>query len=104
MLARIAVVGCGSWSTQAPPPALRANPDAEVVAIVEPREEGLRAAAERFGVAAAYRELDPMLEEVEPDGVVIAVPHVHHYAAARAALEHCAHILLEKPMVRDAAH
>jgi predicted dehydrogenase len=104
MLARIAVVGCGSWSTQAHLPALHANPDAELVAVVEPREDGLRAAAERFGVANAYRDLEPMLHDVAPDGVVVAVPHAHHYAAARAALEHGAHVLLEKPMVLDPAH
>jgi predicted dehydrogenase len=99
--ARIAVVGCGSWSTQAHLPALSKNPDAELVAVVEPREDGLRAAAQTFDVPAAYRELGPMLDEIAPDGVVIAVPHAHHYAAAREALEHGAHVLLEKPMVLE---
>src|SRR5438128_2032199 len=102
--ARIAVVGCGSWATQAHLPALRDDPDAELVAVVEPREDGLRAAAETFDVGSAYRELEQMLDEVEPDGVVIAVPHAHHYAAARAALERGAHVLLEKPMVIEPAH
>jgi predicted dehydrogenase len=102
--ARIAVVGCGSWATEAHLPALSQNPDAELVAIVEPREEGLRTAAEAFAVEQAYREVEPMLDEVEPDGVVIAVPHAHHYPVARAALEHGAHVLLEKPMVLRPAH
>src|SRR5690242_15010456 len=104
MLARVAVVGCGSWSTQAHLPALAANPDAELVAVVEPREDALRAAAARFGVPKAYRELGPMLDELRPEGVVVAVPHAHHHAAARAALEHGAHVLLEKPMVLEPAH
>src|SRR2546421_281016 len=102
--ARIAVIGCGSWSLNAHLPALTANPDAEIVAVVEPREDGLRHAAETFGVDAAYREPEPMLDEVAPDGVVIAVPHAHHYPIARSALEHGAHVLLEKPMVLDPAH
>jgi predicted dehydrogenase len=102
--ARIALVGCGSWATEAHLPALRDNPDAELVAVVEPREEALRAASKRFEVDRSYRELDSMLSEVEPDGVVIAVPHVHHYAAARASLESGAHVLLEKPMVLEPAH
>src|SRR5438067_1615692 len=66
--ARIAVVGCGSWSLNAHLPALTANPDAEIVAVVEPREDGLRHAAETFGVDAAYRDPGPMLDEVAPDG------------------------------------
>jgi predicted dehydrogenase len=102
--ARIAVVGCGSWSTQAHLPALSNNSDAELVAVVEPREDGLRATAEAFGVPAAYRELEPMLDEIAPDGVVIAVPHAHHYVAARASLERGAHVLLEKPMVLEPQH
>src|SRR5262249_13773700 len=104
MLARVAVVGCGSWSTQAHLPALHANPDAELVAVVEPRADGLRAAAGRFDVPNAYPELEPMLDEIRPDGVVTAVPHAHHYPEARAALEHGAHVLLEKPMVLEPAH
>ena len=35
--------------------------------MVEPREEALHAAAETFGVERAYRELEPMLDEAEPD-------------------------------------
>jgi predicted dehydrogenase len=97
--ARIAVVGCGSWANEAHLPALSRNPDAELVAVVEPREEALLAAAEKFGAGRGYRELEPMLADIEPDGVVVAVPHVHHFAAARAALEAGAHVLLEKPMV-----
>ena len=84
--ARIAVVGCGSWANAAHLPALKDNPDAELVAVVEPREDALRAAAETFAVERAYREIEPMLTETAPDGVVIAVPHMHHFSAARAAL------------------
>ena len=98
------MIACGSWSLNAHLPSLTANPDAEVVAVVEPREDGLRYAAEMFGVEAAYADAGPMLDELEPDGVVIAVPHVHHYSIARAALEHRAHVLVEKPMVLDPAH
>jgi predicted dehydrogenase len=102
--ARIAVIGCGSWSLNAHLPSLTANPDAEVVAVVDPREDALRDVTERFGVAASYPDAGPMFDEFEPDGVVIAVPHVHHYPIARAALEHGAHVLVEKPMVLDPAH
>src|SRR5436190_23442688 len=102
--ARIAVVGCGSWANEAHLPALRDNPAAELVALVEPREDALHAAATNFGVDRAYRAIEPMLAEVKPEGVVIAVPHVHHFAAATASLESGAHVLLEKPMVLEPAH
>ena len=102
--ARIAVVGCGSWANEAHLPALAANPEAELVAVVETRADALEAAARKFGVDGAYSTIDPMLAEIEPDGVVIAVPHAHHFAAARAALASGAHVLLEKPMVLDPEH
>jgi predicted dehydrogenase len=102
--ARIAVVGCGSWANEAHLPALAANPDAEIVALVETREAALDAAARKFGVEHGYPEMEVMLAESKPEGVVIAVPHVHHFAAARAALESGAHVLLEKPMVLDPNH
>ena len=38
------------------------------------------------------------------DGVLIAVPHVHHYPLAKAALDAGLHVMLEKPMVLEAAH
>jgi predicted dehydrogenase len=102
--ARIAVVGCGSWANEAHLPALAVNPDAEIVAVVETREAALDAAARKFGVEHAYQEIEIMLAEIKPDGVVVAVPHVHHFAAARAALESGAHVLLEKPMVLEPRH
>jgi predicted dehydrogenase len=102
--ASIAVVGCGSWSNEAHLPSLRDNPDADIVALVEPRGEALRAAAEQFSVDRVYASIEPMLAEVRPDGVVVAVPHVHHFPAARAALKSGAHVLLEKPMVLEPAH
>jgi predicted dehydrogenase len=39
-----------------------------------------------------------MLDAVELDGVIVATPHQHHYATARAALERGAHVLVEKPL------
>lgn len=96
--ARIGVVGCGWWATRAHLPALSSNPDAVIAALADPDAERLRAAADRFGVACAYASADEMLDGQALDGVVVATPHRFHYPAARAALEHGAHVLVEKPM------
>jgi predicted dehydrogenase/L-rhamnose mutarotase len=104
--ARLGVIGCGWWATQAHLPALAHNPDAVLAALADPSEQRLRAAADSFGVSAAYLDSEEMLLSTELDAVVIAVPHVHHYPLARAALEHGKHVLLEKPMtiVPEHAH
>jgi predicted dehydrogenase/L-rhamnose mutarotase len=96
--ARIGVIGCGWWATQAHLPALVHNPDAVLAALADPVEERLRTAADSFGVSATYADAEAMLSSAELDAVVIAVPHSHHYPLARLALEHGKHVLLEKPM------
>ena len=97
--ARIAVIGCGSWSNEAHLPSLTANADAEVIALVDPVAEAREATARRFGVTSTFASHEEMFAAVQPDGVIVATPHSHHYAPARAALEAGAHLLLEKPMV-----
>jgi predicted dehydrogenase len=96
--ARIGVVGCGWWATRAHLPALLANPDAVIAAVADPDEGKRRAAAERFGVEHAYASAREMLAARPLDGVIVATPHREHYPTARAALEHGAHVLVEKPM------
>jgi predicted dehydrogenase len=51
-----------------------------------------------------FASAEELVSRIELDAVVIAVPHVHHYQAARVALEHDLHVLLEKPMVIDPEH
>ncbi|WP_131735456.1 Gfo/Idh/MocA family protein [Actinomadura roseirufa] len=102
--ARIAVVGCGWWSTYAHLPALAAHPDARIAALVDPDPARLAAAAEAFGVPATFADTADLLDEVAVDGIVIAVPHTAHHPVARLALDRGAHVLLEKPMTIEPAH
>ena len=101
---RIGVVGAGWWATQAHLPSLTSYDGAEVTAIADPDPSKLAAAAERFAVAHAYADPQEMFEAGVVDGVVIAVPHVHHYRLARAALDAGMHVMIEKPMVLEAVH
>jgi predicted dehydrogenase/L-rhamnose mutarotase len=96
--ARIGVIGCGWWATQAHLPALARNTDAVLAALADPVAERLDAAARAFGVSATYADAGEMLASAELDAVVVAVPHAYHYPLARLALEHGKHVLLEKPM------
>jgi predicted dehydrogenase len=102
--ARVGVIGCGWWSSHAHLPALSANRDAVVAGLADPDPVARSRAAERFGVAAAFADAEELVSSVELDAVIIAVPHVHHYDAARLALVHDLHVLLEKPMVLEPEH
>jgi predicted dehydrogenase len=102
--ARIAVIGTGWWSTYTHIPGLLANPDAELVALCDPDQAKLRAAAERYGIDQSYADVDTLLRTERLDGVVVAVNHTAHYSVARACLDAGLPIMLEKPMVLTAEH
>ena len=106
---RVGIIGAGAMarhhiSTMA------GRPDTTIVALCEPSEAALAAAAPEFtarGVAVPPNEPDwqRFVARYAPrlDTVVIITPHVFHAAQATACLEAGLDVLLEKPMVMDAA-
>lgn len=101
--ARIAVVGAGWWASTAHLPALAADPRVELVAVCDPDDARADAAAARFGAQHTATDLEPLLADVDLDGVVIATPHTTHAALGRAALRSGVHVLMEKPLTTAAA-
>jgi predicted dehydrogenase len=102
--ARVAVIGCGWWSTYTHIPGLKEYPPADLVAICDPDETRLRAAAERYGVPRTYTSVADLLRSEELDGAVVATYHATHDEVARQCLDAGLHVMLEKPMVLEAAH
>jgi predicted dehydrogenase len=99
--ARIAVVGCGHWATEAHLPALAADSRAELVGVCDPDPEKRAYAAQRFQVGETFEDVSELLARAQPDGVVVAVPHVLHAPLGMAVLAAGAHLLVEKPFVLD---
>ena len=97
-------MGTGWWATQAHLPGLTTYDGVEVTAIADPDPQKLAAAAQRFAVANAYDDPHELFRSGLVDGVLIAVPHVHHYPLAKAALDAGLHVMLEKPMVLKTTH
>jgi len=96
---RIGVVGAGWWATQAHLPALKSYVGADVTALADPDLHKLDAAARQFNVPHRYEDPHELFMSGNVDGVVIAVPHAHHYPLAKAALDAGLHVMVEKPMV-----
>lgn len=96
--ARIGVIGTGWWATQFHVPGLLGYEAAEVIALADPDADRLRAAGDAFGVERLYADHHELLDAADVDGVVVAVPHAHHYDIAAAALDAGKHVMLEKPM------
>ena len=114
--ARVAVVGLGGWTQGWHLPNLHHRDDASIVAVVDPAEqpgvggcvptlcEPTAAVAAKYG-AKQFASIDAALADASLalDGVLVAVPHVHHAAVATKVLEAGLHLLVEKPMTADVA-
>lgn len=104
MKARVAVIGCGWWSTYAHLPAIADHPGAQLVALVDPDARRRAAAAAAFGDPATFADTTDLLDSVDIDAAIVAVPHALHHSIAEQVLDRGVHTLLEKPMVLDPAH
>lgn len=100
---RIGVIGAGWWATAVYLPALKADPRVEVVAVNRLGAAELEAVRSKFDIPAAFPDYREMLAASQLDGIVIGSPHVFHFEQAKAALEHGAHVLVDKPMTTSTA-
>lgn len=90
---RIAVIGAGSMGSLHAR-VVAQHPDAELVTLVDPREDVGRGVAERFGT-----QWRPELAGVDGlDGVIVAAATEAHDGLARAVLESGTPLLVEKPV------
>lgn len=97
---RIAIVGFGA-AAQAFVPAIQANHDFELVAIVE-NNMTVQDAAKQLGVPV-FSQLADLKKIQNLDGVYIATPTPCHAAQSIEAFASGWHVLVEKPMACNAA-
>jgi predicted dehydrogenase len=97
--ARIAIIGAGWWATEWHIPSVLANPDADLVALVDTNPDRLARAAQHYQVARTYSSVQTLLDAEPLDGAIVVTNHATHYAVARLCLERDLHVLVEKPMV-----
>ena len=100
---RIGVIGAGWWATFAHLPAIKAHPDAELVAVQSRELESAKKIAKDFGASFACATVEEILSLPELDAVIVASTPNVHFAQAKAALESGRHVLIEKPMTFTAA-
>lgn len=102
---KMAILGCGGMSGAH---ALRykANPDVEIVALSDVKEEIVEKYIERHLAdyptkPAIYTDPAKMYAETKPDAVTIVTPHTMHFDHGMQALEAGCHVFMEKPMVTE---
>jgi scyllo-inositol 2-dehydrogenase (NADP+) len=94
---RTAVAGLGRIGWQFHAPQVAAHEGFAFVAAVDPLEERLQEAVERYGVRG-YSTYKEMLAQEELDLVVIASPTPYHADQAIAAFERGCDVFCDKPM------
>ncbi|MDA0674527.1 MAG: Gfo/Idh/MocA family oxidoreductase, partial [Cyanobacteria bacterium] len=96
----VAIFGVGRWGVNL----LRnflALPEAQVVAVVDPRPEQLVAVGDRFDLPATVHlgtDWAEAMARPDVDAVVIVTPAASHYDLIETALHQGKHVLAEKPL------
>jgi predicted dehydrogenase len=100
---RIAIVGAGHVAQVAHIPAYRANPDVELVAVVDEDPVKARRIKEQAGFKVWYEDFAEMLKKADVDAVDICTPNYLHAPMAIAALRSGRDVMCEKPLARNAS-
>ncbi|UUZ80535.1 Gfo/Idh/MocA family oxidoreductase [Paenibacillus sp. P26] len=102
---RIGIIGCGGIANGKHMPALKNQPNAEMVAFCDIVEERAREAADKYGAedAKVYTDYRELLADTSLDVVHICTPNDSHAEITIASLESGKHVMCEKPMAKTAA-
>lgn len=95
---RVAFLGAGTIVQRAHIPSFQRIANVETVAICDVNLPRAQAVAEEMKIPHTYSDYQTMLDEVQPNIVVVATPNVFHTPMSIAALEAGAHVLCEKPL------
>jgi predicted dehydrogenase len=82
--------------------AAQAQPDTELVAVVNHRPESMAAFATEFGIPRQYPNVTELLEAGDIDALVVSTPNYLHAPETIAALKAGVHVMVEKPMGMNA--
>ena len=75
--------------------AFQVHPDTQIVALCDINEKTLADVGRATGVAQLYTLYEKMLDEAQPDAVVVATPMQFHVSQSIAALQRGIHVLSE---------
>ena len=94
---RIAVIGCGNHSRGALQPALARLPHFDYVAACDLDEALATDCARRYGAGAVFTDYRRMLDEIQPEAVLVVGPPQLHLEAGLEAAARGIHAFVEKP-------
>ncbi len=94
----------GRWGTRAHFTALSDRDDVEIVGIVDPLPENVRAIADQYNIRHAYADARTLFRNVKDlDAVILATPTDTHRDLCLEAFDSGLHVFCEKPLAYDVA-
>ncbi len=97
MKIRVAILGAG-YIGEIHARAVKNQPNAELVAVVDTLEEKATDFAVRHSILGIYTSLEDLLKDHKVDAVIIGTPNYLHASQAVCSFEAGLHVLIEKPM------
>jgi predicted dehydrogenase len=98
---RVGVIGAGVGALHLA--AYAPLPQVEIVALAGLDDDRVRRVASEYNVPQTYREYEHLLAAPDIDAVSICLPNMLHTPVSIAALRAGKHVLVEKPLARNAA-
>ena len=95
---RLAIIGAGAIGRKHIE-VIQLTPEAELVALADPSPQA-QALAASLGIAW-YADINDMLDQVNPQGVINATPNTLHVPCAIACVERGIPVLVEKPVAES---
>jgi predicted dehydrogenase len=103
MTVKIGMIGTSWWADAMYMPAFDNHPQADVVAAVGRNAGRAQDFADRWGVPGVYTDYTKMLDEAQPDAIVISTTNNVHHGLAMEAIGRGVHVLCEKPLAMSYA-
>ncbi len=99
---RVGVIGTGGIAVNQHMPALSKQPDVQILAVADVNEEAAKNAAEKFSVPHVFTDYKQLIAMDEIDAVHVCTPNYLHMAPTVEALMAGKHVMVEKPIARNA--
>lgn len=98
----VGVIGTGGIAFNQHMPALAKQPDIKILAVCDVDEDCAKRAADKFSVPHIYTDYKKLLEMNEIDAVHVCTPNFLHAPPTVDALNAGKHVMVEKPLARNA--
>lgn len=99
----VGMIGTGGIAVNQHMPSLAKQPDVKIAAVCDVNEEAAKRAAERFDVPHVFSDYTKLLEMDDIDAVHVCTPNFLHMPPTVDALNAGKHVMVEKPLARNAS-